>query len=1007
MRRRGCSVLGGFLIGVHLSLAPVHASPAAVGPNAQDPPREVYDRAVRLYLQGSLVSAMPLFEQVANTTQASSALQEASGAYLIRTQLILEPAQALLELERFLHRHPLSIHGLSLLREVGHLAQTQGRVGDAITSFERAGAYPGTRVEKAQLRYWMGEASVSLGDLEMARRYFLQVADSFPEFDDTPNALYATGRLYLQEESFAQAADVFERLRTSHPRHPVTLRIGTALGESYYQQKDYAKAAQALLDAMPYLEGEAEDKAVYLVAESYSALEEYREATRYYLQYIRKTQGSASERNAHYGLGWVYHRQKIYHWAAKSFEEASKGDDELARKALYYTAVNHKLANRYDLALQSFRAFGELPRQGVFWEEAAFEWAVTAFERGLYGEAIEVLLPLARRLDELQRPGELLSFLGEVYYANGEYTSAIQTFELAERRTSLPKSTIVRARFQKAWVLYSNHAYAQAQPIFESIAMKDRGAEEAPEALFWSADSYFQLNDFVQASRQFAEFIRRHPTHMFVGASSYALGWSHFMSGEYEQALQPLHDFLDKYEAPPIALYPYETDARLRLGDAYFALGRYPQAITQYRKAYGAEPGGDYAMYQVANSYFRNDQLTEAISEFRKLLRIYPFTFVREQAQYNIGFIFLDNENVEQAIVEFRRLIAMVPGSEWAARAQFAIGDALYNRGDYATAIEAYEQVLKDYPRSDYVIEAIDGIQYAQLSAGLPDRSTDLLESFLDNHPSTSTADRLRYRQAENLMQSGDYTGAVRQFQDYIRITNREDLLPTAWANIADAYVRLGDRENARKTWTRLIEALPRSDEASTALASLGRDALETGDPQRAMEYFQRLQDRGSRYAVEAWIGMGDAHLMLGGITEAGALYDKALQASASNASARNGKGKVLIAQGQFAEARGVLEPVTRQRFSESAAEAQVLIARTLAGEGDVEGALEAYSKVAVLFEAFDRWIAQSWYEMAALHIRSGRAGDARALLDQILSTYNGTPAAEQARALLAEVDQD
>jgi outer membrane protein assembly factor BamD (BamD/ComL family) len=37
---------------------------------------------------------------------------------------------------------------------------------------------------------------------------------------------------------------------------------------------------------------------------------------------------------------------------------------------------------------------------------------------------------------------------------------------------------------------------------------------------------------------------------------------------------------------------------------------------------------------------------------------------------------------------------------------------------NFDAAIEAYQKVLDEYPRSQYIIEAIDGIQFAQLSAG-------------------------------------------------------------------------------------------------------------------------------------------------------------------------------------------------------------------------------------------------------------------------------------------------
>lgn len=1008
--------------GTPVSAAPTFATatPSRVEPAPRpDPIHRIYDRAVELYQEGHPDRARALFEQVAESREASAALRESAEAYRIRITMRTHPKAMDQSVRAFTFRFPESVHALPLHREAGHLKLQMGDPRGAYRQFDLAGAYPGTDGDRARLLYWMAEAAVAYGELQTARERFIELADTYPNFSDTPNALYACGRLHLEEEQFEAAAEVFERLKASYPFNPVTRRVGTALGESYYQQGRYELAADALIQALPYLDEVNTRKAVYLIAESYNALERFRDATRYYLQTINLTEGLPEERMAHYGLGWVYHKQEIYHWAARSFQRAATrgeptdgalpaaGDlerDELGRKALYYTAVNQKLAGRYDLAVDAFRLFHEQYPEGLFAEEGAFELAVTAFEMGRHGESIETLLPLARRLETLKRPGEVLTFLGEAYFANGEYTRALQTFELAESRIEVPEQAKIQARFQKAWVQYSNQAYAQALPVFESVRRIHPDSEVAPEALFWEADTRFQTGDYEGAAETFDEFIALHPTHAFIGAAYYAKAWSHFMSGDFERVLEPMRAFLERYEPPPIALFPYETDAVLRLGDAYFALGRYEEAVETYRRAYGAEPAGDYAMFQVANSYFRMGRNFEAVSEFRKLLRIYPFTFVREQAQYNIAYIYLETGNYQQAISEFQTLIVRVPGTEWAARAQFAIGDAYYNAGEYAESVRAYEQVLRDYPRSDYVIEAINGIQYAQLSSGEEDRSTQMLQSFLDSHPSSTTADRLRFRQAENRMQVGDYTGAVKEFEQYIRITNRTDRLPDAWTNIADAKFRMGDLDGAAEAWEHLAGTYPASEQAASALASLGRLAYDRGEFEASMAYYRRLRETGNRYDQSARVGIGRAHLALGETVPARREFEAVLEVNAANGAARNGLGEVLISGGEYAAARELLEPVTRQGISESGAEAMVLIGRSHRLEGDEAAALEAYGKVQTLYQAFDEWVAQSIYESAVIHILQGEPGKARSRLQEILQSYAGTRAAATAADLLERV---
>ncbi|MEX2584750.1 MAG: tetratricopeptide repeat protein, partial [Balneolaceae bacterium] len=540
------------------------------------------------------------------------------------------------------------------------------------------------------------------------------------------------------------------------------------------------------------------------------------------------------------------------------------------------------------------------------------------------------------------------------------------------------------------------------QPIFESVHNEAAaGSELGGEALFWSADSHFETANYGPAARQYAAFTRQYPDHEMAGAAKYALGWSYFMMGDFQEAIPPFRDFLENHEPPSISLYPYETDVQLRIGDSYFALGEYEVAMDSYNLAIGAEPGGDYAMFQVANSYYRMSRNFEAVTEFRRVLRIYPYSSLREQAQYNIAYIYLNTGNYEQAVEEFRTVIERYPNTEWAARSQYNIGDAYYNAGAYEEAISAYQEVLENYPRSEYVLEAIDGIQYAQLSGGGEDTSTDMLEGFLSENPTSETADRLRYRQAVNRFQSGDYQAAVDEFRQYIRITNREDLLPDAWYNLAEAQLRTDRTEDAIESLRRVALDFPNSERAPAALEQLGQLMVERGEYDLADEYYQRLEESGSRYREQALLGRGRVAYAEEDYERAREQFSSVLEISEQNEGARLGLARVELAEGNYSAARNLAGDVADQSSTEAGAEAQYVLGRSLQGERNYEAAVDAYTQVSVLFEAYIRWVSEAKYRIAEIYILEGRRGDASALLQELQNDYPGTPAAERAGRLL------
>jgi tetratricopeptide (TPR) repeat protein len=967
----------------------------------EKPSQAVYLEGLRLYNEGFFEESSKSFEMyIESDTDVEH--RELATYFLSRARAATKPARKVLFYEQFVTAYPKSERSADLLIELGHTYRESGDNLLSIDFFERALEINMAPAKGAEALYWTAEMYIAINDYDTAREYYLKLADTYPRSDWAPKALYARGRLFLEELDFAETSTAFELLRNRYPFSPVTRRIGTALGESYFQQGKYREAALALRNAIPSLDDkEQESKAVYLIAESYNYLNELDDASTWYLRFVNQNKGNENERLAHYGLGWVYHKQGIYHWAAQSFGRAYLGDDDFSRKALYYKAVNEKLSGRYDLALGTFHKFGQEFKEGFWIEEAYYEWAMVSFEVGDYVTALETLLDLIRSQTRLKNPGDVYTLLGEAYFANNEYSRAIDAFEAAEQITGLDPAIKRQARFQRGWVMFQNQVFDAAQPIFEQVYTEDPSGRLAGEALFWSADSWYNMERYERAATQFELFLRNFPNHEFAGAAQYSLGWSYFRMGNYEKAIEPLRKFLEEYEAPPIALFPYDIDTKLRLGDSYYAMRQYREALRYYEQAIGLNPGGDYALYQVANSYYRADQTYEAVQAFRRLLRQFPDSRLREQTMYNIGYIYFLAGNFSQAIEEFERLIRLYRGSNWAARAQYNIGDAHYNAGEYEKAAAAYQLVLDNYPRSPLIIEAVNGIQYAMLAAGNEDASSDALEAFIRQNPQAGTADMLRFRQAEFLLRTADYAAAIEAFRDYLRITNSTRNVPEAWYNLADAYRQLNDMDAAINAYQTLINDHGNSGRAESAMLNLGSIYYSKNDYQKSLEFYNQLLRRTTRLRNEAGIGVGNNYLALDRLGEAEAAYRQVLQNNPNNDAADLGLAKVLIRQGQISTAMPILEEISERNTLETGAEAQYWIGFAHQRNNDYDKALEAFARVRVLYEAYEYWVSMSLVRSAEVFRARGDQGEARATYQSIVDNFPGTEAAEIARRVL------
>ncbi|AXJ00787.1 Outer membrane protein assembly factor BamD, BamD/ComL family [Cyclonatronum proteinivorum] len=973
---------------------------AASAQHQQQPDQDALFTGINLYENGQFEQAVLFFERFIRQPDTDQQLKMAR-YYKALSRAALEPDRTLLHYEAFIADFPNTRQAGELFVNLGHAAFKSDEFADAAEMYGRALELRLPAAFERDVLYWNAQSYMELSDTERAHQLLARIHEEHPNTEDAAEALFTRGRLFLDAEAYDDAAEMFEALRQGYPTASVTERVGTALGEAYYRQGRFAEAVESLQSAYSRLNQEQRSKAAMIMAESFNFMGDLESASRWYRTYIRLNEGG-DVRLAHYGLGWVFHRQQIYHWAADSFNNAvSEADDDLTRRALYYKAVNHKLSGRYDLAVETFETFSNRFSSGPWVEQVYYEWALIFAEIGDHVSAIERLLFVVRNLQPLERPGEVFSLLGEAYFANAEYRRAIEAFQQAEAAGTVTPEVQLQARFQRAWVLFRNRAWDEAQPIFESVFGAAPDTELGSEALFWSADSYFNMEEFGPAAIRFARYIRSFPDGEFAAAARYSLGWSYFMMGEFDNAIAPFQAFLDDFSQPEIAVFTYDIDAKLRIADAKFALRNFDDAILFYEKSLAFDRSADYATYQIANSFYRADRTFEAVRTFRELISDFPQSPFREQAMYNIGYIYLLSGNYAQAVDEFEQVIRRFPRSQWAARAQFNIGNAFFNAAQFDEAIEAYKQVLSRFPQSDLIIDAVNGIQFAQQSAGMPDTSNDVLEDFLAGNPQAGTADQLRFRQALSLLEIASFEEAIAAFRQYIRVTNNERRIPEALLRIAEAHRALGENEAARTAYRTIIDEHTNARESDVALLELGNMFLDAGEYNSASQQFTMLREGSNRMRFEALIGLGNAAIGLGEISQAQSHFQAASRLSGNQNLVKLGLGRVAYARSDFADAAAFFKEIADSSTGETGAEAQFRHALSLQRQNLHTDALREFGNVRIFFGAYTNWVAEAMLGSITSNLAVGNRTEAEQIGRIIRDEYPDSSYAQRAQALL------
>jgi TolA-binding protein len=978
-----------------LSFSTAHGQRKA--PDAEDQ----FQEAFRLYADG-------LFEQAA---RGFGDFRSRHGAHPLAPEALYYEAESALALGREAYamtlfrafREQYPIHPLAYQAQValGKYLYESGNYERAIAELAAVLETDPPYQIGAQALYLMGEAAVELGRIDEGLAYFQRIVDEYRQSNTAPVALYAIGYTQVQQRRFEEAARTFELLEARHPDSPYARNMGLALAEVYYELRDYARTAHEAERRLPLLSPDARERATFLLAEAYNHLGRSEDAIINYRAITEQNPSSPYYRNALYGLAWNYHRESAYQWAADHFAHVRENhNDDLAGKATYYEAVNRKLAEDYPTAKMLFAATADGWPELELAQNALLELGITHYELREWSDAQATLERLLREHPTTALRGEALNLRGNVLIALGRMDQAMQSFEEAISMDATPVGMRDEMAFQQAWLLYRNGDYRRSAPAFIAIYERDRTSAKAGDALFWAAESYFQIGTLDRAATLFRRYLNDFPRGQHIEAGQYALGWTYFRLSRYNEAITMFERFLANYRTRS-DFVPYRTDATLRLADSYYASRRFQDAIRVYSRV--AEEGGDYALYQIGQAQNNSNNPHEAIRTFRRLLSDFRESDYREAALYNVAFIYFQLQDFEQAASEFQRLVNDYPRSAFAPRALYGVGDAHFNAERYEDAINAYKRVRERCPNSAFAADAASGIQYALLALGDDRRADAMIEEFIAQNPNSPAVDELRFRQAEVRLRSGRSADALSAFQRFVQSSSDQRLVAEAHYYIGSIHADRRETQQAEAAFRRVVTNYPQSPRRLEAGLRLGRLLLDQNRAQDALAAYRDAEAAASgnpAAVARARYGQGMSLLAMGRTADA----EQLLQQTASSAGdqpealpAMLGLARIYDQSNRPNDALNLYRRVAERSRDENGAEALYRMGDLLLRRGNARQAVEELSRMPTLFPGQAEWLPQGYLVQARAFRSLGQRGDAQRIYDRIISEYPGTRFAESA----------
>lgn len=231
-----------------------------------------------------------------------------------------------------------------------------------------------------------------------------------------------------------------------------------------------------------------------------------------------------------------------------------------------------------------------------------------------------------------------------------------------------------RSLFEKGESLRGAGAYVEAIETYRRVVLHHEQSELAPEALYRIGElNYLFLNEFTEAAGAFNRLITSYPLSVRC------------------------------------------REAQRYLADIYMhKLGNRKQAIVEYQKAimyYGDSTEAEEFQHEIASAYFDLKNFHQQRLELRHILTVFPNTGRRGEIYFQIANSYYVEGRLDDAINTFSDILKDFPDSPLAVEAKFQLAVCLEEKEELKKAISLLEEIVGVYPNPKLVERRIERIK--------------------------------------------------------------------------------------------------------------------------------------------------------------------------------------------------------------------------------------------------------------------------------------------------------
>lgn len=900
-------------------------------------------------------------------------------------------------LQVYLEKYPYTPYVDEVMAMQGIMWSEKGEYQHAIDELEKVDVKNISRTIEYTYSFHMGYALMQLHNYKKALTYLLPLKTQHNS-PYTLQASYYAGYCHYNLKEYNKALVEFLSLEHVGGYRKIAPYYVVQIHYALSEYEEVLERAERLLADFP--DNEYNDELHRMIGEIYYQDSIYDKAAYHLEQYhkLRVAKGRQILRNDLYLLGISNYSIEQYSQAINYLKQVKQENDSISESTCLHLGHSYLRANNLEKAILAYAAAIQFDINPILREEAMYNYVqATYLQNSALGENITAFQTFIQEYPKSRYIDRVYALMADIYLTSKNYQAALDALLEIQQPSEKVLLTCQYLRYQMAVDAFLQNDMNNALKwAIELIEKEANTTDHKTEAYYLCAQAYYQLQQYPQTVEQINLYQQQpniaHSENQKTAI--YLKAYALFNQKQYTSAEPVYREYISLLANNTSNTY---LDALNRLGDCLFHSRHFQDACDTYAQVAQLNSfGADYALLQSGYARGLMHQYAEKVKVLTSLTQQYPNSDYADDALYEIARSELQQEHNMEAINAYQTLLEKYPNSTHTAKASLELGMTYRTLKQYDEAIHAFKHTISTYIGSEESYSALEGIEQILVETNKVDEYIAYTKTLTNiNMEAISNEDSLIYVTAELQYMMGNYQQAIAGLNTYLTSFcpgGRYCTNATYYA--ANSFYQLKQNEQAIEHFCTLadMQGNPYIEEACMRVAELSSDKQEY---RTALYYYQRMSEVASSSSkrITALIGMlrCSHHLVEENNTTidiATRLLNEPTLDSIVRNEALYYRAKAYIKDKQYESAIDDLTPVAQEVRTARGAEAKYLIAECQYHMEDINSAEEVIMSFTKQQTSHQYWLAKSLILLADINVKRNELFQAKQYLLALQKNY-------------------